>query len=161
MSTYVLTEVDKQELAAYHGCNTLDDSHYNYLMRIMRKPKWTADILRGFNQMIDDGLGYFLYQLFTVRGQHPLFLKYYGSDHRIYNKPRSMEELMHIARRLETGEINIKDLPGLGCRVRSTQEVIPDHERKAVQTEHTSQTNNYAATQGRQSNKDNTRKVKR
>lgn len=158
---YIITETDKEELNRYLGTNTLTDESYSYLQILLMKSKWKVTDLRNLNQMIDDNLGYFLYQLFEIKAKHPLFVKYYSNDERLHPPRGNLEDLRQIAESLRQGLITRDDLPSMGVRVRSYDELIPDHDRKRQNIELKSKTHDKLNKQVSVSNKNNTYKAVR
>src|SRR5688500_2494142 len=127
---YIITETDKEELNRYSGTNTLTNEAFSYLQILLMKNKWKTTDLRSLNQMIDDDLCYFLYQLFEMKAKHPLFVKYYSNDERLHPPRGNLEDLRKIAESLKQGLITLDDLPSMGVRVRSYDELTPDYDRK-------------------------------
>jgi hypothetical protein len=135
------------------GANTLSDEFYNCLGKLLMKNKWTVTDIRHLNKMIDDGLGYLLYLLFEVKVKHPLFLKYYSNDSRLHPPKGNLEDLVRISKDLNQGLITVDDLPSMGVRIRSLDELIPDNERKQQNIEYKSSINDKLAKQVSISNK--------
>lgn len=156
---YIITDEDKEELEQYRGINILTDEFYSILMKLLRKNKWNSEDLRMLNGMIDDGLGYLLYQLFEEKSHHPLFVRYYGNDNRLH-PPRNLEDLMKIAKALQEGSISKDDLSSLGVRVRSFDELIPNDERKEENIRIKSIVNDKSGKKVTLSNKENSYKSK-
>jgi hypothetical protein len=157
---YYITDDDKKELNKYAGTNTLDDEFYNILAKLLKKNKWSVFDLRILNQMIDDGLGYLLYQLFEEKAQHSLFMKYYQNDDRLHPPRGNLQDLIKIAEDLKQGLITIDDLPSMGVRIRSTDELISGNQRIEDNIKFKSEINDKLGKQISVSNKKNTYKAK-
>jgi hypothetical protein len=160
MDKYIITEQDIQELEQYKGCNDVDREFYNICQRLINKMKWSISDLRIINQFLDDNLGHLLYQLLEVRARQPLFMKYYGADRRIQPQ-RSLNDLLAIRELILSGDLTPEDYDKYGLRVRSMDDLLPDHERKTIEIEQKSAANNASAISVKLSNKKNTHLAKK
>lgn len=147
MEKYILTQSQRDNLLKSIGCNIIDNptNFYSTLLEIANKSKWNIKDIQFLNQLIKDGMGYFLQSIFKDIFNHPLYNKYYGKKK--YIKPMQMEEMHAISEKLKRNEITLEDVMNkYGGKISKIEELAEtDPQRKDRLIEEKSEDNNNAA----------------